>query len=98
MVLGEGRLGRIRIEARLVRRHGADVVECSVEDDGPGFPSQDLPHLFEPFFTRRHDGTGLGLSIVQRILSDHGGAITADNHPRGGARLTLCLPAALREA
>ena len=88
------RSGRVRIDARLVRRTGADLVECSVEDDGAGFPVQDLPHLFEPFFTRRHGGTGLGLSIVHRILSDHGGTITADNHPRGGARLTLSLPTA----
>ncbi len=89
--------GRIRIDARLVHQQGAASVECSVEDDGPGFMSQDLPHLFEPFFTRRHGGTGLGLSIVHRIVSDHGGSIAAANHARGGARLTLALPAALRE-
>ena len=92
------RSGRIRIDARLVHHHGAAFVECSVEDDGPGFMSQDLPHLFEPFFTRRHGGTGLGLSIVHRIVSDHGGSVAAANHERGGARLTLAFPAALREA
>ena len=92
------RSGHIRIGARLVHQLGAAFVECFVEDDGPGFASQDLSHLFEPFFTRRHGGTGLGLSIVHRILADHGGSVVAHNHERGGARVTLALPAALREA
>ena len=90
--------GRVRVDARRVQRQGAAWVECSVEDDGPGFQREDLPHLFEPFFTRRHGGTGLGLSIVQRILTDHGGSITAQNREEGGARLTLFFPATLREA
>jgi len=84
--------GTIRLEARLVERHGGAWVECSVEDDGPGFEREDLPHLFEPFFTRRHGGTGLGLSIVQRIVTDHGGSITAQNREEGGARVTLSIP------
>ncbi len=85
--------GSVRLEARLAHKDGAAWVECCVEDDGPGFRPDDLPHVFEPFFTRRHGGTGLGLSIVHRIVSDHGGSISADNRPEGGARLTLSLPA-----
>jgi signal transduction histidine kinase len=84
---------RIRVEARVVRAPGAPWVECSVEDDGPGFPPEDLPHVFEPFFGRRHGGTGLGLSIVQRIVADHGGTIAAANLTPHGARLTVRLPA-----
>jgi PAS domain S-box-containing protein len=93
-----GANGRVSLEARVVPSRGASWLECRVEDDGPGFDPDDLPSLFEPFFTRRKGGTGLGLSIVQRIVTDHGGSVAASNREAGGARLTVLLPATLREA
>jgi PAS domain S-box-containing protein len=84
----------VRIGAELVRRGGEARLECVVEDRGPGFKPDDLPHVFEPFFTRRHGGTGLGLSIVYRVVSDHGGTIDARNRPGGGACITVGLPLA----
>jgi signal transduction histidine kinase len=83
----------VHIEAG-VRPNGEGQVWCSVRDLGPGFRPEDLPHLFEPFFTRRPGGTGLGLSIAQRIVEQHGGTIRAGNHPDGGGVVTVVLPRA----
>ncbi|MBZ2177873.1 MAG: sensor histidine kinase, partial [Acidobacteria bacterium] len=74
-----------------------------VRDRGPGIPPADLEHLFEPFYRGERAkadhlrGTGLGLSLVAEIARAHGGAITAQNLPAGGAEFTLRLPAALPE-
>jgi two-component system sensor histidine kinase PilS (NtrC family) len=67
-----------------------------VEDDGPGIPAADLPHLFTPFFTTREGGTGLGLATVQRIVDAHGGAVGVDSTPGQGTRITVRLPAVPR--
>jgi len=85
--------GTVRVTAGLAGGEGRSWVDCVVEDSGPGFPPEDLPHVFEPFFTRRKGGTGLGLSIVERIVTDHGGTLAAQNRGEGGARLHVRLPA-----
>ncbi len=77
--------GRVEVSLGPVEAGDDAWVECAVKDSGPGFDAADLPRLFEPFFTRRRGGTGLGLSIVKRIVYDHGGEVSAENHERGGA-------------
>jgi signal transduction histidine kinase len=70
-----------------------DWVRCEVRDSGPGFLEEDLPRIFEPFFTRRRGGTGLGLSIVQRVVEEQRARIVAGNRPEGGGVVTVDFPA-----
>jgi signal transduction histidine kinase len=79
------------VEVQAVRE--GDRVAIRVEDRGPGFRDEDLPRVFEPFFTRRRGGTGLGLSLVQRIVDDHHGQIEARNREGGGASVRVALSA-----
>lgn len=78
-------------------RDGKGNVTITVEDRGPGIASDDLSHLFEPFYRGRASGrtrgTGLGLTIVQQIAVAHGGSIEVDAGRRMGAAFKLVLPA-----
>jgi signal transduction histidine kinase len=77
--------GIVRIEGRLVSDGKQDWIQCSVKDGGRGIAAEDLPRIFEPFFSKRRGGTGLGLAIAQRIMQEHGGKLIATNNPEGGA-------------
>jgi PAS domain S-box-containing protein len=83
----------VTVTARAIHQEDQPWIEAAVLDHGPGFKLEDLPHVFEPFFTRRRGGTGLGLSIVQKIVEEHGGTITAGNRAGGGAMMTVRFPA-----
>lgn len=76
----------------IAAQRDGDAIVCTVVDSGPGFRAEDLPHVFEPFFTRRRGGSGLGLAIVQKIVADHRGTVTAANAPTGGARIEIRIP------
>lgn len=65
-----------------------------VADEGPGIAPEHLPHIFDPFFTTKEKGTGLGLAISSRIVSTHGGDITARPTPDGGTTVRIRLPLA----
>lgn len=74
-----------------------DYLKLVVEDDGPGFPPEQLDRLFEPYVTSKPKGTGLGLAIVKKIVEEHGGVIEASNREWGGARISILLPMMHRE-
>jgi signal transduction histidine kinase len=81
---------RKSIEIILTSENNAVVIK--VRDTGPGIPPEHLPHIFEAFYTTRKGGTGLGLAIARKIVEEHGGEITAENLPNGGACFTIKLP------
>lgn len=88
-----GDRGVVRLS--VVRR--SDAAVCTVEDDGPGFSSESLLNLGTPFYTTKEGGTGLGLAICHRIVEDHGGVLTVDEHLTTGSAVTVELPIAGRE-
>ena len=71
-----------------------DEVLIKVADNGPGVPSALRDQIFDPFYTTKPvgEGTGLGLSVCHRIISDHGGTITVEDRPGGGACFIVALP------
>src|SRR5271168_1520659 len=87
-ILETGRTGKIKI--RVHRQNGHVCTQFS--DDGPGL--KDPKRIFDPFYTTKSvgKGTGLGLSICYGIVKEHGGDITANNSPDGGAVIEVRLP------
>ena len=67
-------------------------VDLKIQDRGRGFSPDDLPRIFEPFFSRRKGGTGLGLALVEQIVHEHGGEVSAANRAGGGAEVTVSIP------
>lgn len=75
-----------------------DLVAIAVADTGSGIAPADLPHIFDRFYradksrTRATGGTGLGLPIARSLARLHGGDLTAQNAPHGGAVFILTVP------
>src|SRR5271163_4545074 len=89
-ILETGKTGKIKI--RVYWQNGHVCTQFS--DDGPGL--KDPKRIFDPFYTTKSvgKGTGLGLSICYGIVKEHGGDITANNAPEGGAVIEVRLPSA----
>jgi two-component system sensor histidine kinase HydH len=85
--------GRIEVTVRSV----ADSIEICVSDSGAGIAAEMLPRLFDPFASNKETGLGLGLVISKRIIEDHGGSISGENRPSGGAAFVVHLPKEARD-
>jgi PAS domain S-box-containing protein len=82
----------VTVEAHRINDGNHDWVECAIRDSGAGILPEDMPKIFEPFFSKRRGGTGLGLAIAQRIMQEHGGKLIAGNNPEGGACMLARFP------
>lgn len=93
---GENR--KVRLKAELESKK--DEVQITVEDQGLGIASDDLPHVFEPFYRGQEataaqiSGNGLGLSLVKRIVEAHRGKVTVKSAPGQGSSFTIHMPVA----
>jgi signal transduction histidine kinase len=84
------RVVRVRLFEERPAQGRLAVIE--IEDTGAGIPPADLERIFIPFFTTKASGHGVGLALAHRVVTQHGGDLTAFNTPRGGATLRLALP------
>ncbi|HEY0597982.1 PAS domain-containing sensor histidine kinase [Sphingopyxis sp.] len=81
-------------DRRIILGTGSEAGQSTLtlRDTGPGIPAGDLDRIFHGFFTTKESGMGIGLAICQSIIAEHGGAITASNHPDGGAEFRFAIP------
>jgi len=87
--------GSLQISAR--KENGGAIfqqiaVRIEIRDTGKGFDESLMPHLFTPFWTTKEQGSGLGLAIVKRVVDTLHGSVFGENHPEGGALVTILLP------
>jgi len=68
------------------------MLEIRVSDTGCGIRPEDLPQVFEPYFTTKPSGTGLGLAIAHNIVAAMGGDLGVASRPGAGTTFTLRLP------
>lgn len=93
---GTGRWVGVRAERGGTTRQPEVLI--TVEDHGPGIPSEELPHIFGAFYRGQNavaaqiQGNGLGLALVQQIVSAHGGRVTVATRPGAGSAFTIHLP------
>jgi two-component system nitrogen regulation sensor histidine kinase NtrY len=80
-----------KVTVRVERNDG--MARIVVLDEGPGVrPAENLPRIFDPYFSTHDTGTGLGLPIARRVVEEHGGSIVARNRREKGLEVAITLP------
>jgi len=82
--------GELKIELKRAKC-GASL---SISDTGIGIPSENLPYIFDPFWTNKARGTGLGLALCRKVVQEHGGSLTVESKTGIGTTFTLTFPLA----
>jgi signal transduction histidine kinase len=86
--------GSLRLSCRRASRRRVALV---VEDTGVGIPPENLPRIFDLYFTTKEKGSGIGLSMVFRIVQLHDGEVEVQSIPGGGTKFTLFFPQAIAQ-
>jgi two-component system nitrogen regulation sensor histidine kinase GlnL len=92
--------GEVRITSRIDSDYhlsspgerAVPLVKISIEDNGPGIPTNQFERIFTPFYTTKPGGTGLGLATCQKIVSDHNGLLSVNNLEGRGSSFVISLP------
>jgi len=84
----EGGGGRLRVSLEATDGHA----RVRVSDTGRGIPAENLPKIFEPYFSTKETGTGLGLAIVKKAVDEHNGRVSVESSEGGGTTFTVEIP------
>jgi signal transduction histidine kinase len=79
-----------RLVIRCFQEKKSIIVE--IEDTGHGISAEELPRIFNPFYTTKKTGTGLGLAIAHRIVENHGGTLSVKGTSGSGTTFRIVLP------
>ena len=80
------------LKLRVITSGDDENVYVQFVDSGVGIAKEDVPKVFEPYYTTKKGGHGIGMMIVYRIMRDHGGDVGIDSKPGAGTIVTLRLP------
>ena len=79
--------------AELEKGGDRDFVEIQVRDTGAGIPHEEIPRIFEPFYsTKGQKGNGLGLAVIWGIIDNHNGSITVESEVGVGTTFIIRIP------
>lgn len=81
-------------ELRVTLEGRASTASLRISDTGIGIPEENLPHIFDPFWTSKARGTGLGLALCRKVAQEHGGTLTVESAVGKGTTFTVTLPLA----
>ena len=83
--------GNLYFTTGLVKENPRQV-RLVVEDNGDGISQENLPNVFDPFYTTKDDGTGLGLPLSMGIVEGHGGVLEIESRVGLGTKVSITLP------
>jgi PAS domain S-box-containing protein len=83
--------GKINIVTRYFPENTKQV-HIDIDDNGPGIAEDDLPYVFDPFYSNKKKGTGLGLWNVKKVIEAHGGIVAITTKRTGGVHLSMTIP------